>query len=101
MNGQIITERTQLDYTNYAPPLSPEKVVDDLQEARLVTGLWKPPANSVVEEIVMWEHQWDWLMKQTAERHPATFELSARYRGGGGNSICGIPVYFKLEAARA
>lgn len=58
--GAITMREPVLDYRDYALPLTVEKIADDVVEVQAHTAL-------TPGEIRMWEHQWDWLVKQVPE----------------------------------
>lgn len=84
--------KVTLDYTEYAPPLSEDHVRLDLDRMAL--------DYRSVDKIVLWEHQWDWIMKRykrpigTIEKltlEPEGFRATFRPTPPGG-SMWGIPV---------
>lgn len=58
MIGELKTGRLTLtlDYTRVAAPLDAADVAADEKEFRAL-------ADSVVYEIVLWQHQWDWIVR--------------------------------------
>lgn len=55
MIGQLNPEVVRIDYTKIAEPLTSEQIADDISECDV--RYMRP------EELVMWEHQLDWLAK--------------------------------------
>lgn len=65
MNGKLTVRAIKLDYTNIAAPLTFKQIREDLDE--LHAKFDEEP-----EELVLWEHQVDWLVKR--ERGGAPLE---------------------------
>lgn len=61
MTGKLRCERVSLDYTEVAAPLDMDKISKDIQEC-CARHVERP------SELVMWEHQLDWLAKPYADR---------------------------------
>lgn len=58
MKANLITKKITLDYTSVAEPLKIEDVAADISEANAYH--YQEP-----DCILVWEHQADWLVKQT------------------------------------
>lgn len=56
MNGEMIIRAIRLDYTDVATPLTFKQIREDLDE--LHAKFDEKP-----EELILWEHQIDWLVK--------------------------------------
>jgi hypothetical protein len=56
MTGEKVCRCAHLDYTKVATPLRCDDIAADITEMQ--SNLMTTP-----EELVMWEHQWDWLIK--------------------------------------
>lgn len=78
-----------LDYTSTAPPLSSAAVKTDLDYYE--TRTCRTPS-----KIIMWAHQWLWLVKKAGALAPDTWmpweELPAGAVTTGANTLWGIPV---------
>lgn len=56
-----------LDYTEWAPPLTAEVVLHDIQAHQAQS--YRTPS-----KIIMWVHQWDYLTKRCANLKPYVIE---------------------------
>ncbi len=61
MIGKLKMQWVALDYTEVAKPLTIEQIASDTNECRAAY-------NEEPEELVMWEHQLDWLAKPYRDR---------------------------------
>lgn len=87
MKATLTVDKVTLDYTKIAEPLGINDVHKDILEVR--------ERYHSVDEIVMWEHQWDWLTKPFRnEKEPIWMNLwpvDGRLRFQQ-NMLLGIPV---------
>lgn len=89
MIGKAVRSRhVRVDYTDFADPLKLSYIADDITLVQI--------ESLTVETIVMWEHQWDWLVKVVAARPIAidTGPLTGYYSSQRSDpkSIYGVPV---------
>jgi hypothetical protein len=53
-----------LVYDTWSIPLTVEQIDTDINHVRSVRDdMYGPPANEVVDEILMWQFQWNWLVE--------------------------------------
>lgn len=92
--GEKVCRCAHIDYTKLVKPLTVDLVSADIMEMR--TNLMTEP-----EELVMWEHQWDWLVKpyiQKGKRSGWTgaiyIEENARVENHRPCTLLGVKVRF-------
>lgn len=59
--GKVTLREPVIDYTEVAQPLTVDDIADDLARTTARYALH-------VGSIIMWEHQWDWLIKDIDNR---------------------------------
>lgn len=96
MKAKLITKRITLDYTGISEPLDHADVHRDITEIR--SAYFEEP-----DEVLLWEHQADWLTKQLGS---ACAALSGRFDNRVGDTgqpdgngrrvttIWGVPVRY-------
>lgn len=91
MTGKIVRNETYIDYTEVARPLEVEQIREDVLVCQ--SGTFSHPA-----ALVMWEQQWDWLVKSQGFERRAdgkdTYQLVGKSEETTGNSLFCIPVRF-------
>lgn len=90
MLGKAVTRVFRLDYTEVSEPLTVDAILKD------ITGL-RCRHCAEPEVLVMWEHQWDWLVKQVPALNPPVSVVSYIYRvpeadAANIRTLWGVPV---------
>lgn len=87
MLAKLVTRVVKLDYTTVAEPLTFDQIHNDITEVE-IKYFGEP------DEIVLWGHQWDWLVKSLpSERIRAEYILSLHEEPV--STIWGVPVTVK------